>query len=648
MQLQLSLTLADDFYDLLLMSGEPLDFMEAARHLLALSEAPPILCREIMNTLTVEDQRFCWTSPATIGLLDWKLADPDLADVAFVVVDLETTGARPGTSKITEIGAVRIEGLRQVGVFETLVNPQRPIPSKIIEITGITPRMVMGAPRIEQVMPHFLDFARDAVVVGHNAAFDLGFLNYELARLKGARLGDGAIDTVKLSRCMAPGLPNHRLATVAQALGSSVTDFHRALPDAQATADIFLVLVGRLQEIGITRLYEARSHIDPAHRRDRHKLALTRDIPRAPGAYLFRDEDDLVLYVGKADSLRDRVRSYFLSNVDHSRRIRQALRRLRRVDWEETGSPLEAVVREQQLILEHRPPCNVFGRRPENYVYIKAARRGRGLRLYLSDRPGGAVAVLGPFRGRSRVAATLDLLHRCYPIRRCAGAAEGESCLFMQTGACLAPCIADETGLAEHDSLVSSLLNWITGEPILSTPETPGGPPLDPPARATELMRRLASQHRYEDAQEVRDAIEGLGTLRRSYRALAQASRLRFMVLWPRSSEGTPRVRVDLVWDGVLRESVTVTSADASLHVGRLVRSLTAEGEISVPVEGQVAVAQNELDLLLAVRRWLLDTPEATIVMLDAGPFSTCALEMWRTQVLENCWGCSPASSEPG
>ena len=635
MQLQLSLTLADDFYDLLLMSGEPLDFMEAARRLLALGEAPPILCREIMNTLTVEDQRFCWTSPATIGLLDWKLADPDLADVAFVVVDLETTGARPGTSKITEIGAVRIEGLRQVGSFETLVNPQRPIPSKIVEITGITPRMVLGAPRIEQVMPHFLDFARDAVVVGHNVAFDLGFLNYELARLRGTRLGDGAIDTVKLSRCMAPGLPNHRLATVAQALGSGVTVFHRALPDAQATADIFLVLIGRLQEMGITRLYEARSHIDPAHRRDRHKLALTRDIPRAPGAYLFRDEDDQVLYVGKAESLRDRVRSYFLSNTDHSRRIRQALRRLRRVDWEETGSPLEAVVREQELILEHRPPCNVFGRRPENYVYIKVARRGRGLRLYPSDRPGGAVAVVGPFRGRSRVAAALDLLHRCYPIRRCAGTAQGEGCLFLQTGACLAPCIADETGLAEHDALVSSLLSWITGETSFPPGETPGRPSLDPPAQATALMRRLASQHRYEEARDVRDAIEDLGALRRSYRALAQARGLRFLVMWPLPSDGTRRVRMDLVWDGVLRESVSVTPADASLHVGRLVRSLAVEEETSVPGEYPVAVAQNQLDLLLAVRRWLLDTPEATVVVPPSESDGTCALEMWRTQVLD-------------
>jgi len=292
-------------------------------------------------------------------------------------------------------------------------------------------------------------------------------------------------------------------------------------------------------------------------------------------------------------------------------------------------------VREQQLILEHRPPCNVFGRRPENYVYIKAAQRGRGLRLYLSDRPGGAVAALGPFRGRSRVAAALDLLHRCYPIRRCAGTTEGESCLFLQTGACLAPCIADETGLAEHDSLVSSLLNWIMGETRFPPPETPGRPSLDPPAQATALMRRLASQHRYEEAQEVRDAIEGLGALRRSYRALAQANGLRFMVMWPLSSDGTLRVRVDLVWDGVLRESVSVTPADASLHVGRLVRSLTAEEEVSVPGKGPVAVAQNQLDLLLAVRRWLLDTPEATVVMPPAGLCTTCALEVWRTQVLE-------------
>ena len=96
MQLQLSLTLADDLYDLLLIRGEPLDFMDVARVLLALKGAPESLCRSAMDALVGGDRRFCWTSPTTLGLLDWKLADPDLADVAFVVVDLETTGTRPG------------------------------------------------------------------------------------------------------------------------------------------------------------------------------------------------------------------------------------------------------------------------------------------------------------------------------------------------------------------------------------------------------------------------------------------------------------------------------------------------------------------------------------------------------------------------
>ncbi|MCL5941989.1 MAG: exonuclease domain-containing protein [Actinobacteria bacterium] len=242
-QLQLSLHLADDLYDLLLMTGEPVDYLEAARRLLALRAAPADVCRPVMAGLVAEDRRFCWTDSRTIGLADWKLADPDLGEVAFVVVDLETTGTRPGDGKITEIGAVRIEGLREVAHFETLVNPLRSIPPKVVEITGITPRMVRGAPRIEEVMPHFLDFLRNAVIVAHNAPFDLSFLNYELARLKGRRLGDGAIDTVSLARHMAPGLPNYRLGTVAEALGSPVAPVHRALADARATAHIFLTLI---------------------------------------------------------------------------------------------------------------------------------------------------------------------------------------------------------------------------------------------------------------------------------------------------------------------------------------------------------------------------------------------------------------------
>ena len=565
MQLQLSLTLADDLYDLLLIRGEPVDFVETARRLLSLRGAPDALCRSVMDTLVKGDRRFCWSSPTTLGLLDWKLADPDLAAVPFVVVDLETTGTRPGPGKITEIGAVRIEGLCAVREFETLVNPQRPIAPKVVEITGITPRMVAGAPRIEEVLPHFLDFLQDAVIVAHNALFDLSFLNYELTRLRGRRLGDGAIDTVLLARQMAPGLPNYRLGTVSQALGSPVASCHRALADAQATAHVFLTLVGRLQEKGITRLNQARSTIDPAHRRDRHKVALTRDLPRSPGAYLFLDEDGQVLYVGKADRLRDRVRSYFVANPGHSRKVRQAVRRLRTVSWEETGSPLEAVVREQELILEHRPPCNVMGRKPETYVYLKAAGRDRGLRLYASDRPGGTKGiVLGPFRGRSRVLQAVELLRRSYPLRQCANTRTGPYCLYGQTGRCLSPCQGGRPR-EEHDRLLVEILGWVTGGAA-----PPDGDPLE---RGRQVMEELARGRRFEEAQAARDALDHVAHLRRAYAALADALRLRTAALWP-VGDGTPAVRLNLVWDGVLVAAQTLTPANASLEVGRLLRSL--------------------------------------------------------------------------
>ena len=192
MQLQLSLNVADRLHETLLVRGEPLDAVEAARLLIASPEAPAALCREILSTLVAHDRRFCWGSgPAPqLSLRQWEAPDPHLADVSFVALDLETTGARAGIAKITEVGAVRIEGLREVGHFSTLVNPLRPIPPMITHLTGITQEMVVGAPRIEEVIPELLQFLEGAVVIAHNASFDVGFLNYELQRLKGRRLGE--------------------------------------------------------------------------------------------------------------------------------------------------------------------------------------------------------------------------------------------------------------------------------------------------------------------------------------------------------------------------------------------------------------------------------------------------------------------------
>ena len=223
MQLQLSLKIADRLHHDLLVRGEPLAAGEAARLLLG-APAPPVLSLEVLRVLVRDDQRFCWCGAASdlLTLRSWQSVDPDLASVPFVALDLETTGAKAGAGKITEIGAVRIEGLCVVKQFQTLVNPQRVIPPMITSITGITQSMVADAPRIEEVIPSLLEFLEGAVVVAHNAPFDVGFLNYELHRLRSRRLGEGAIDTLPLSRALVPGLANYKLRTVAEALGAPV------------------------------------------------------------------------------------------------------------------------------------------------------------------------------------------------------------------------------------------------------------------------------------------------------------------------------------------------------------------------------------------------------------------------------------------
>jgi len=139
-----------------------------------------------------------------------------LDEVSFVVVDLETTGGSPVDDAITEIGAVRFEGAERVASFQSLVDPERPIPPAITHLTGISDRSVAGAPTLATVLPSFLEFARGAVIVAHNASFDVGFLNANLLRMDYPTLPVPAVCTAKLARRLVwPEVPNVRLRTLA-------------------------------------------------------------------------------------------------------------------------------------------------------------------------------------------------------------------------------------------------------------------------------------------------------------------------------------------------------------------------------------------------------------------------------------------------
>ena len=169
-------------------------------------------------------------------------------DDTFVVFDIETTGLSKETESITEIGAVKVVDGKVIDRFSTFVNPERPIPAEITKLTGITNEMVADAPVITEILPRFLEFCQDAVLVAHNANFDTGFIRLNAERKCGIEVKNTVLDTLELSRSLLPELKKHKLDIVCEQMGVSLEGHHRAVNDAEATAEVFLKFIDMLVE----------------------------------------------------------------------------------------------------------------------------------------------------------------------------------------------------------------------------------------------------------------------------------------------------------------------------------------------------------------------------------------------------------------
>ena len=169
-------------------------------------------------------------------------------DDTFVVFDIETTGLSKETESITEIGAVKVVDGKIIDRFSTFVNPERPIPAEITKLTGITNEMVADAPVIPEILPKFLEFCQDAVLVAHNANFDTGFIRLNAERKCGIEVKNTVLDTLELSRALLPELKKHKLDIICEQLGVSLEGHHRAVNDAEATAEVFLKFIDMLVE----------------------------------------------------------------------------------------------------------------------------------------------------------------------------------------------------------------------------------------------------------------------------------------------------------------------------------------------------------------------------------------------------------------
>jgi DNA polymerase III epsilon subunit family exonuclease len=256
--------LVQETIDLLRVSGGRAHASQIVDAVFKVSHIDDELAGLLVGDLIKDDRRFKIVDGKTIELQTDDCESQLLEELDFVVVDIEATGAKMPPNRIIELGAYRLRGGRIVDNFLTLVNPELPIPRFVVALTGITNDMVKQAPLFAEVAPRWLEFVADAVLIAHNAPFDTNFLNHEISRVyPGHRMMNPHLCTVTLSRRVVPGLTNYRLETVAEHFSISIRDRHRAGSDALATAEVFLRLLGMLDEHGVRDLAAARSFPSP-------------------------------------------------------------------------------------------------------------------------------------------------------------------------------------------------------------------------------------------------------------------------------------------------------------------------------------------------------------------------------------------------
>jgi DNA polymerase-3 subunit epsilon len=445
------------------------------------------------------------------GTLDTLLSadgtiDPaalSLRDTTFVVLDLETTGGAPDGGGITEIGAVKVRGGEELGVLGTLVNPGEHIPPFITVLTGITQAMVTPAPRIEVVLPSLLEFLRGAVLVAHNAPYDVGFLKAACARHGYAWPAVRVLDTAALARRVLTRdeVPNRKLGTLAAYFRATVQPTHRALDDARATVDVLHGLFDRLGGHSVHTLgdtIEFAKAVTPTQRRQRH---LADGLPQGPGIYIFRAADDRALYVGTSVNIATRVRSYFTASEKRAR-ISEMLGAAVRVEAVECAHGLEAEVRELRLIAAHAPPYNRRSKYPERVVWLRLTAEAYPRLSVVRAMGDDDAAYLGPFSSRRTAELAAAGVYDAVPLRQCthklSTRVQTPACALAELGRCPAPC--------EHR---------ITTEEYAARAATPFRTAMhgDPQPVVDALMARigaLSAAQRYEEAAVVRARLVAL------------------------------------------------------------------------------------------------------------------------------------------
>lgn len=523
-----------------------------------------------------------------------------LRDITFVVVDLETTGGRSDEDGITEIGAVKVRGGEVIGELATLIDPGRGVPPQITELTGITTAMLRDAPPIRTVLPSFLEFAAGAVLVAHNAPFDMGFLRAACKRNGMVWPKPRVLCTVRLARRVLSKeeAPSVRLSALAALFATETVPTHRALDDARTTVEVLHRLLERVGNLGVHSYEELVSYLPEVTPAQRRKRSMAEHLPNTAGVYLFRGPGEEVLYVGTASDLRRRVRSYFTGSETRSR-IREMVALAVRVDSVSCAHPLEAGVRELRLLGAHAPPYNRRSKFPRRVWWVVLTEDAYPRLSVVRTARDGA---LGPFTTRAAADRAAQVLADATGVRPCTQriplhAPSATPCALHEMGRCGAPC----AGLQRRDLYAigpARVAQVIAG--------TDGGFL----ATMVTSIEQLSAQCRFEAAATRRDeAVVLIAALHRNQRLAALAAIDQLVAARPDGSGG---------WDLAVIRCGRLAAAGTSacgVHPMPVVDALVASAETVLPSPGPLRGAPAE-EIALVVG-WL-QRPGTRLVQTSA------------------------------
>ena len=620
-------TLAARAHDLLSTAGHPLAPDSLIEHVFGIGmgkerkAGAAEFWRGQLGRLLADSIVFTQHRDGAWGLASWGAEEVPLDRMEYLVVDCETTGLNPHVNQVIEIAALRCVGPLVVDRFETLIDPQRAIPRAILQLTGISTEMVRGGPLAPAALAEFLEFAGGWLLVGHNVRFDLGFLGAEALRHHGTRLANPSLCTIRLASRLLPNLRRPSLDNLARALDLRAHDRHRAMGDAMVTQQAFWRLVDLARERGITTQGGLLAMSGPAAGsaraiagRGTGRLlldpALRRGLPEKPGVYLMRDERGVIIYVGKAKNLKQRIASYYSHPLGYRRKMDGLLESVRQLDTIVVGSELEALILESRKIKEHLPQFNVQQRYYRHYPFIKVDVTNPFPRVTATRevRDDGA-RYFGPYRSKKAVDTVVDLVHRLYPVRSCTRviAADGKhrgrpsACLRFHVGRCLGPCMGAVTPVV-YGEVIAEVLSFLGGSQDAML------------ARVELEMRRSADRLDFERSARLRDALRQARQLMMSQQLLTGAvEQHNLVIVCPGVNAGAAELFG--IRHGRLFEQITIEDAH-DVAVPRLVAIFL--DRVKAAASAPPVVSQEEVDAIIIIGRWLArfgDSPR--VVHLD-------------------------------